>query len=148
MFRSLALALLVLLSTTIGAPAADAQAWNPGSSEMPLMPERSELSGDWLSARAQWFNGLHEAAGITPSELRATGEGRSATNRTQVVRFANGTRPAVTWSDRNGDGRADLIEVFRNGSLVYQLIDADYSGRANVLRTYDSQGTLISETRP
>jgi hypothetical protein len=147
MFRSLALALLVLLATSIDAPAADAQAWNPGAREMPLMPERTELSGDWLTSRAQWFNGLQEAAGVAPSELRATGEGRSASNRTQVVRFANGTRPAMTWSDRNGDGRADIIEVFRNGVLIHQLIDADYSGRANVLRTYDSQGTLVSETR-
>jgi hypothetical protein len=148
MFRSLALSALVLVGTWIGAPAADAQAWNPGSRDMPLMPTQAELSGDWLTSRAHWFNGIQETAGVSAGELRATGEGRSASNRTQVVRFVHGTRPAMTWSDRNGDGRADMIEVYQNGAVVYQLIDADYNGRANVLRTYNSQGTLVSETRP
>ncbi|HEX6070682.1 MAG TPA: hypothetical protein VFZ18_12680, partial [Longimicrobiaceae bacterium] len=65
----------------------------------------------------------------------------------QVVRFTSGPLPVVIWSDRNGDDRADIIEIFRSGGVIIQLIDADYDGRANVLRTYDSDGELVRQER-
>jgi hypothetical protein len=62
------------------------------------------------------------------------------------VRFVSNMRPVQQWSDRNGDGRADMIEVYRDGSLAYQLVDADYDGRANALRAYTG-GSLSREER-
>jgi hypothetical protein len=137
-----ALALLVL-----GAGAAEGQAWRPPTREMPAMPTTTELSGDWLGPRAGWFSGVARLSGVEPSTLRATGEGRTGGARTQVARFSSGPLPVVVWQDRNGDGRADLVEIFRGGGVVLQVIDADYDGTANVLRVYDGSGTLISEDR-
>ena len=77
--------------------------------------------------------------------MRASGEGGGA--RPRFVRFTGQMRPVEAWSDRNGDGRADLIEVFRDGATAYQLVDADYDGRANVLRVYGSNGALAREER-
>ncbi|HUE95493.1 MAG TPA: hypothetical protein VMN39_02485, partial [Longimicrobiaceae bacterium] len=64
-----------------------------------------------------------------------------------VVRLSSGPLPIVVWQDRNGDGLADVIEIFRNGSVVLQVIDAEYDGQANVVRRYDATGGLIREDR-
>ena len=77
--------------------------------------------------------------------MRAEGDGGGA--RPRFVRFTAEMRPVQQWSDRNGDGRADLVEVYRNGALAYRLVDADYDGRANVLRVYGSSGALAREER-
>src|ERR1700741_5088530 len=71
---------------------------------------------------------------------------RRAGGRLALVRFLGGTRPGSVWTDRNGDGKADMIEVYRGGALAYQLIDADYDGTANVLRVYNG-GSLVREER-
>jgi hypothetical protein len=39
------------------------------------------------------------------------------------------------------------VEVFRGGDRVYQLVDADYDGAANVLRVYSPSGELVREER-
>jgi hypothetical protein len=127
--------------------AVEGQSWRPSTRQMPAMPSMSELSGDWLSARAAWFNGVAEVSGIEPGGLRAVGEARRGTSETQVVRFNNGPVPVVVWQDRNGDSRADMIEIYRSGGVVVQVIDADYDGQANVLRVYDASGKLSNETR-
>ena len=49
--------------------------------------------------------------------------------------------------DFAGDGKSDMIELYRGGTVVIQVIDADYDGRANVVREYDSSGALSRETR-
>jgi hypothetical protein len=64
-----------------------------------------------------------------------------------MVRFMGGARPVASWTDRNGDGRADMVEVYRGGAVAFQLIDADYDGAANVLRVYDASGALARENR-
>ncbi|MDR0786523.1 MAG: hypothetical protein LBG44_01415 [Gemmatimonadota bacterium] len=136
---------LVLAFLTPGT--GSAQEWRPGTRQMPQMPELSELSGDWLSPRAVWFNGVAAASGVSPEDLRAVGEPRRGTRITQVVRFNSGPVPVVVWQDRNADGVADIIEILRSGGVVFQLIDADYDGQANVLRSYNSSGKLTNETR-
>ena len=127
------------------APAtASAQEWAPPGRDMPSMPRQADLQGDWLSARSAWFRGVDGIAGIAASGLRANGQA-GANGFTQMVRFSNGPVPVVVWSDRDGDGRCDMIEIFRNGSVIYQLIDADYDGTANVLRVYDADGKLLRQ---
>ena len=109
------------------------------------MPSVQELSGSWMSAQATWLAGVQAVAGISQSRLRPVAEGRGAT--AQVVRFNDGPAPAMVWQDRNGDGRADIIEIFRGGGVIVQIIDADYDGQANVLRRYDASGRLLGEER-
>ena len=138
---------LVLAGLVLVARSAQAQEWRPPASEMPAMPQMSELSGDWLGSRAAWFSGVEAIAGVAPSQLRAVGEPRRGASDTQVVRFNRGPVPVVVWQDRNGDSRADMIEIYRSGGVVVQVIDADYDGRANVVRTYDSGGRLSNEER-
>jgi hypothetical protein len=134
----------MILSSGIVASAGAQEDWRPPGTGMPDMPAMSELSGsDWLAPRAQWFRGI---SGVDAGALVAVGEPRGSAV-VQLVRFRNGPMPAVVWSDRNADGRADLIELFRRGSVVIQLIDADYDGNANVLRIYDASGALIREER-
>jgi hypothetical protein len=135
--------LLVLCAPAVGR----AQSWRPPSNEMPLMPRAAEIRGDWLGPRAAWFQGLDGVAGVGASGLRASGDARSGSEHVQVVRFTSGPLPVVIWSDRNGDDRADIIEIFRSGGVIIQLIDADYDGRANVLRTYDADGELVRQER-
>lgn len=121
------------------------QDWAPPSTDMPSMPASAALGGQWRGALASWFRGAGDLGGV-----RAVGEGASAAAsgpRPQMVSFVGGARPIATWKDRNGDGRADMIEVFRDGGLAYQLIDADYDGTANVLRVYDASGALAREQR-
>jgi hypothetical protein len=55
--------------------------------------------------------------------------------------------PVVAWSDRNGDGRADLIELYRNGTVVLQVVDADFDGSANVRPLPRRRGALVREER-
>ncbi len=120
---------------------AQQQDWSPPSREMPQMPATAELSGGWRGSLAAWFRGTDEGL----DGIRALGEGRGA--RPQMVRFMGGARPVAAWTDRNGDGRADMVEVYRRGALAYQLVDADYDGTANVLRVYDASGALTRENR-
>lgn len=136
--------LLMLCAPAVGSAQGS---WRPPSSEMPLMPRAAEIRGDWLGPRAAWFQGLDGVAGVAASGLRASGDARSGSEHVQVVRFTSGPLPVVIWSDRNGDDRADIIEIFRSGGVIIQLIDADYDGRANVLRTYDSDGELARQER-
>jgi hypothetical protein len=125
---------------TLGAaPARGAQEWSPPSRQMPEMPAASELNGGWRGSLGSWFNGL----GVAVAQLRADGDGGGA--RPRFVRFTAEMRPVETWSDRNGDGKADMIEVYRDGVRTYQLVDADYHGNAHVLRVYDQGGTLLRE---
>ena len=116
------------------------QEWSPPSRQMPQMPAAAELEGAWRGSLGAWFNGL----GVSVDQIRADGEGGA---KTKFVRFTGNMRPVETWSDRNGDGRADLIEVYRGGALAYQLIDADYDGNANALRVYNAGGGLAREER-
>lgn len=122
------------------------QDWSPPSREMPEMPAASELGGGWRAGLAAWFRGTDEAL----DGIRAIGEElprNLADARPRLVRFTGGSRPVAAWTDRNGDGRADLVEVYRRGAVAYQLVDADYDGRANVLRVYDASGALARENR-
>jgi hypothetical protein len=130
-----------LAAVLVAAGAAAQQEWAPPSRTMPEMPAAASLQGEWRAALAPWFRGADEPL----ERVRAVGEGAGA--RPRVVRFMGGNRPVATWTDRNGDGRADLLEVFRGGAVGYQLIDADYDGNANVLRIYDASGALAREHR-
>jgi hypothetical protein len=116
------------------------QDWTPPSRQMPEMPSAASLDGAWRGALGAWFG----AADQPLDGVRALGEGGA---RPRLVRFMGGARPVASWTDRNGDGRADMIEIFRGGAVAYQLIDADYDGQANVLRVYDSTGALAREQR-
>jgi hypothetical protein len=64
------------------------------------------------------------------------------------VRFTTASTPVpvAVWSDRNGDGKSDMIEIYRRGQVAFQLIDADYDGTANVIREYNAAGG-VNETR-
>lgn len=139
MIRSLLIAVLGIALTAVSA-AAQEDAWRPPSSQMPAMPAASDLAGDWLGPRSAWF------AGLPAADLTARGEPRGAA-AVRVARFQNGPLPVVVWTDRNGDARADMIEIYRGGGVIVQLIDADYDGSANVLRRYDASGTLLREER-
>lgn len=147
MSRSLFFALPVLALSLAAADTATAQDWRPPSRAMPTMPQASEVSPTWMAARSDWFRGAAGAVGVDASTLRITGEGRQAGGQVQVVRANAGPLPVIVWQDRNGDARADLIEIFRSGSVIIQLIDADYDGTANVLRVYDASGSLMREDR-
>lgn len=140
-FGFIAAFLLALAS----APDADAQEWRPPSRTMPMMPAAADLSPRWL-ASTDWFRGVAEVSGVVAADLRVAGEGRGSESA-QVVRVTSGPVPVVVWQDRNADGRADLIEIFRGGGVMIQVIDADYDGQANVLRRYDQAGTLSNEER-
>jgi hypothetical protein len=80
--------------------------WSPPAREMPTMPLQSELDGGWRANDAVWFAGLGEDLG----EVRLSLEG--GRGRAGLARFSIGAHPVETWSDRNGDGRADMIEIY------------------------------------
>jgi hypothetical protein len=143
--RHLIVAVLLILCAPV---IASAQAgWRPPSAEMPMMPTATEIRGDWLAQRGQWFNGLDAAAGVSASGLRASGDPRSGSEHVQIARFTSGPLPVVIWSDRNADDRADIIEIFRSGGVIIQVVDADYDGTVNVVRTYDANGALLRQER-
>jgi hypothetical protein len=113
------------LLLAVSAPAA-AQQWSPPSRQMPAM----QVADGWQGALAGWF-----LPGTTLNAVNTRAD-RS------YVRFSAGPRPVAAWSDRNGDGRSDLVELFRGGAVAYQLVDADYDGTADVLRVYDDNGQV------
>ena len=147
MTRILSALVVLVIGTMVAARSADAQEWRPPSQSMPAMPRAAELSAGWMSSNNAWFGSAARAAGVEASSLRVAGEGRQSGGQVQVVRATSGPLPVVVWQDRNGDARADLIEIFRSGSVIIQLVDADYDGTANVLRVYDATGKLVSEDR-
>ena len=133
---------LLLLTALVGAaPARAGQEWSPPSHQMPQMPATAELGGGWRGSLGGWFGGL----GVSLAAVNANGEGGGA--RPRFVRFTSDMRPVQAWSDRNGDGRADMVEVYRDGGLIARLVDADYDGTANSLRRYDSTGSVTREER-
>lgn len=136
--------LLILCTPFIASAQGD---WRPPSAQMPVMPTAAEIRGDWLGPRSDWFNGLDAAAGVSASGLRASADPRSGSDHVQIARFTSGPLPVVVWSDRNSDNRADIIEIFRSGGVIIQVIDADYDGTANVIRTYDASGELVRQER-
>jgi hypothetical protein len=125
-------------------PAAE---WSPPGREMPAMPTIAELQGNWQGAVGAWFRGVDQVSGIAAAEVRATGETTPGSARAKFIRFSAGPRTVAVWTDRNGDGRADMLELYRNGAVVVQVVDADYSGTADVVRLYDGGGKLAREER-
>lgn len=123
------------------------QSWRPPVPQMPQMPLLSELEGDWLGARAPWFGEVEALSGVPVSALQAAGEPRSGAKHLRIARFSKGMLPVVVWSDRNGDTRSDMIEIYKTGGVIIQLIDADFDGEANVIRYYDATGALLREER-
>jgi hypothetical protein len=115
--------------------------WTPPSRQMPEMPAAAELGGGWRGSLGAWFRGVD----FSLDQIRAMGEGGGA--RPRFVRYSADMRPVEQWSDRNGDGGADLIELFRDGALSSRLIDADYDGSADLLHSYDRSGALAREVR-
>jgi hypothetical protein len=142
MQRTHVAAALVALSALAlaAAPARAGQEWTPPSKQMPQMPAAAELDGGWKGSAGAWFGGT----GVQLDQVRASGEGGA---RLRFVRFTVNMRPVEVWSDRNGDGRADLVEVFRDGGLTHRLVDSDYDGTANALRVYGAGGGLTREER-
>jgi len=136
-----AAAALAALGLALMARPAQAQDWQPPSRQMPAMPAMSELDGGWRGSLGAWFAGT----GASVGDMRAAGE--AGGEKSRLVRFLGGVRPVAVWTDRNGDGKCDMIEVFRDGARIYQLIDADYDGSANVLRVYGPSGALVREER-
>lgn len=132
-------AVAAVTALTLAAAPYRAQEWSPPSRQMPEMPETADLGGKWQASLGSWFNGL----GVQVAAIRAEGEGGG--HRARFVRFTADMRPVETWTDRNGDGRADMIEVYRDGVRTWQLVDADYRGSAHVLRVYDANGQLVRE---
>lgn len=151
MLRRLTLAFLALFAALALAPELHSQAavpqWSPPTREMPAMPSMADLQGDWHSAVEPWFRGVEQLSGVSAARLRAVGEAGAGSNRAQFIRFTGGPVPVAAWSDRNGDGRLDMLELYRNGVMVIQVIDADYDGRANVMRVHDASGALVREER-
>lgn len=152
MLRLLSLLIIGVYALTAGPAEARAQTpgtpqWTPPSREMPQMPRMADLQGDWLSSVLAWFRGTEQVTGAAPAGLRAAGEARPGSERAQIVRFTSGPRPVAVWTDRNGDGRLDMLELYRSGTVVVQLIDADFDGNANVVRILDASGALIREER-
>ncbi len=144
---SLAFSLSLLVLAVPAAAQNSPPAWTPPTRGLPLMPRVAELSGDWMPAVAVWFRGVDQVSGTPVAGMRADGDPRAGSDRAQFVRFSSGAFPVAVWSDRNGDDRLDLLELFRAGSVVIQLIDGDYDGRANVLRILDASGKLLREER-
>ena len=142
MVRPLQLALLLVALALIAPVALQAQGWSPPARQMPAMPAVTELEGGWVASQGAWF------AGADATALKGSAAGARAGKALQVRFTSAGTPvPVAVWSDRNGDGKSDMIELYRGGTVVIQVIDADYDGSANVVREYDSSGSLARETR-
>ena len=136
---------LLLLLMSVGEARAQGPNWRPPSREMPMMPRQVELRGDWLGPRRDWFAGVEAVSGAATSSLRASGEPRRGSEYLQMARFTSGPLPVMVWSDRNGDSRADIVEIYKSGGVIIQLIDADFDGSANVMRIYDAGGKLLRQ---
>lgn len=135
-FAALAAGAVLLV---IAARPARAQEWRPPSTSMPPMPASGEVNDGWAGGQGSWF--IASRGGV---KARAEGGGRQA----RFVRFsADDMRTLAAWSDRNGDGRCDMVEVYRDGALAAQVIDPDYDGTANVMRVYGADGKLVREER-
>jgi hypothetical protein len=141
-------ALLFLLPTlSTGAAAQDVSGWSPASRSMPTMPRPVELGAGFMASAAAWMRGAEEVTGVPLGRLVPVGEGSSAGGRVGFVRFSDGRMPVAAWSDRNGDGRCDLVVLYRGSRVAAELIDVNYDGMADVVRTYDASGALLRETR-
>lgn len=149
MLRHCAAALAAASVLVLGARRVEAQAadWAPPSRQMPAMPQMSALEGDWQAALESWFRGVEGVSGVAPGQLRPRAETTAGSAQAKLVRFTAGMRPVVVWSDRNGDGRCDMLEIYRSGTVAVQMLDPDYDGLANVVRLYDASGALAKETR-
>lgn len=151
MFRRAAAFVILMLGASVlpataGAQASPADGWRLPTREMPAMPRAADLEGEWASRLGAWFQGIDAVSGVPLARLSARGE-PSGAGQARFVRFSRGPVPVVVWSDRNGDGRADLIEFFRNGNVVLQVVDAEFDGTANVLRYHDASGALVREEK-
>lgn len=142
MLRYTSLAFAALLLALSSVQTGHAQDWQPPSRDMPSMPSLAELTPAWMTGRSAWLGG---AGTLSAGDLAVSGEPRPGTQQAQVVRVSSGPLPVVVWQDRNGDSRVDLIEIFRNGTVVTQIIDAEYDGQANVVRRYNEAGALLQE---
>jgi hypothetical protein len=151
MLRHLGAGLAAAAVLVMGADRAGAQTpaveWSPPGSAMPAMPTIAELQANWQGATGGWFSGVDRVSGIGLGEVRATGETTPGSARAKFIRFSAGPRPVAVWTDRNGDGKADMVELYRSGALVVQVVDADYNGTADVVRLYDSAGNLARENK-
>lgn len=151
MLRHCAAALAGLSVLVLGARRLEAQTpaadWSPPSRSMPSMPAMADLEGNWQGSLGSWFRGLDGVSGVSLASVRAAGETTRGSAQAKFVRFTAGPRQVAVWSDRNGDGRCDQLELYRSGAVVVQLLDPDYDGTANVLRLYDASGALARETR-
>jgi hypothetical protein len=145
-FALILTALLAVIPADAGAQTTPQ--WRPPSSQMPRMPTMASLQGDWRAELGSWMNGVDTVSGVDSARLRATGSARPGGTRAQLLRLMSGPVPVVVWTDRSGDGTADLIEIYRAGIVAVQMIDADYDGHGNVVRIYDSTGSLVREDRP
>lgn len=122
---------------------AQRQEWRPPP-QMPSMPTAAEMSSGWRGD-GPWLEGAAQLSGVPANAIRVTGETPSGRSRANYVRFLSGHRPVAVWSDRNGDERADMVEIFRNGARVMQVIDADFDGRCNLYRGYSPSGELVED---
>jgi hypothetical protein len=151
MLRHIAAGLAGATVLLFGAGGAQAQVpaaeWSPPGRDMPAMPTIAELQGNWQGAVGGWFRGVEQVSGIAAGDVRATGETTPGSARAKFIRFSAGPRTVAVWTDRNGDGRADMVELFRSGASVVQVVDADYNGTADVVRLYDAAGRLAKENR-
>lgn len=123
----------------VGNPA-DAQGWTLPTRAMPMMPTMANLPGGWQGSAGAWAGAAARLAGVSAGAIRGAGEAASGSERTAFVRFTSEARPVATWTDRNGDGRSDMVELFRGGILAVQVVDADYDGQADAVRHFDSSG--------
>jgi hypothetical protein len=120
----------------VAARPARAQDWRPPTTQMPQMPASSEVNEGWAAGQGRW---------LLAGGARAIAEGGGS--RARFVRFTGESmRVLGAWTDRNGDGKADMVEVYRDGALVAQLLDPGYDGTADVIRVY-ADGKLVREER-
>ena len=118
----------------------NAQDWTPPTRQMPMMPRMAEIPSGWQAGAGPWAASAQGLSGVSVAQMRAVGDAAAQGDRAGFVRFTGEARPVATWTDRNGDGRADMVELFRNGVLAVQVIDADYSGTINAVRHFDGSG--------
>jgi hypothetical protein len=143
----LAAAAVILLGADRAGAQAPAAEWSPPGRDMPAMPTIAELQGSWQGAAGGWFRGVEGVSGIPVAQVRATGETTPGSARAKFIRFSAGPRTVAVWTDRNDDGKADMVELYRGGAVVVQVVDADYNGAADVVRLYDAAGKLARENR-